>query len=93
MSKRTMRPFEEMTPEVIGELRLRDASQAVLARYLQRDGGAGEPVGAWKEAPVRRFVEAPDAVGGERPRCGRLIAVGGMTELLTVRSSSENAGH
>ena len=59
MSKRTMRkfdemcltPVEEMTPEVIRELRLRErASQAVFARYLNVTTGL---VSQWERGEKR----------------------------------------
>ncbi len=76
MSKQTMKafdgmcltPVEEMAPEDIRALRLREsASQAVFARYLNGDDRAGEPMGARREASARSVA---DAGGEERPRCG-----------------------
>ena len=76
MSKQTMRafdemcltPVEEMAPEDIRALRLREnASQAVFARLSQRDDRAGEPVGARREASAGSIAEAADAGGEERP--------------------------
>ena len=81
MSKRTMRkfdemcltPVEEMTPEAIRELRLRErASQAVFAPLPQRDDGTGESVGARREATAWCHAEAADAGGEERSWSGRL---------------------
>ena len=81
MSKRTMREFDEMcltpvremTPEDIRALRLREhASQAVFARYLNVTTGLVSQLGARREAPARRLLEAPDAGGEERSRGGRL---------------------
>ena len=77
MSKRTMKafdercltPVEDLAPEEIREIRLREnASQAVFARYLNVTTGLVSQWGAWREAPARRVVEAPDAGGEERSR-------------------------
>ena len=80
MSKRTMKgfdkmcltPIEDLAPEEIRETRLREWEPGGVCALPQRDQGAGEPVGARREAPARRFVEAPDAGGEERSRGGCL---------------------
>ena len=81
MAKRTMRtfdemcltPVEEMTPEQIRQLRLREhASQAVFARYLNVTTGL---VSQWEtrtEAAAGRFVEAVGVGGEERSERGRV---------------------
>ena len=85
MAKRTMKafdemcltPVEEMPPEKIRALRLREnASQAVFARHLNVTRGFGEPVGAGREAATGRLPETSDAGGEERPQrgCVRLAA-------------------
>ena len=67
MDKQTMRKFEVMclTPvrplsaKQIRELRRRErASQAVFARYLERDHRLGQPVGKRRETSQRSFFEA-----------------------------------
>ena len=87
MAKRTMKvfdemcltPVEDMAPERIREIRLREnASQVVFARYLnvttglERDDGSGESVGARRDAAARCVVEAADAGREERPGRGRV---------------------
>ena len=81
MAKRTMRafdemcltPVEDMSPEKIRALRLREnASQAVIRAPSERDHGLGEPVGAGRETPPRRLPQAPDASGEARPERGGL---------------------
>ena len=81
MSKRTMRafdemcltPVEEMTPEDIRELRLREhASQAVFARYLNVTTGLVSQWERGEKRPRGRFVEAADAGREERFERGRV---------------------
>ena len=80
MSKRTMRvfdemcltPVEEMTPEKIRELRLREnTSQVVFTRHLNMTTGL---VSRWERREKRpwRFVQAADAGREERRGCGRM---------------------
>ena len=79
MAKRTMKafdemcltPVEDMPPEKIRALRLREnASQAGVRAPSERDRGSGEPVGTGREAAARRLSQTSDAGGEERPRRG-----------------------
>ena len=79
MAKRTMKafdemcltPVEEMPPEKIRALRLREnASQAVFARHLNVTAGLVSQVGARRETPAWRLPETPDTGREERPRRG-----------------------
>ena len=74
MSKRTMRKFDEMCLRPVREMTPEDIPRASAARACepggvralpQRDDGSGEPVGARREAPAGRLLEAPDAGGEE----------------------------
>ena len=91
MSKRTMRkfdemcltPVEEMTPEDIRELRLREhASQAVFARYLNVTTGLVSQWERGEKRPRGRVAQVADAGGQERAGrgcvmlCRRLSGLG-----------------
>src|ERR1700694_2551061 len=74
MDKRTMREFDDLCltpvqplkPKEIRALRLREgASQAVFARYLNRDCRLGEPVGAGRKASAGSFPETARSRGQE----------------------------
>ena len=79
MAKRTMRafdemcltPVEEMPPEKIRALRLREnASQAVFARHLNVTAALVSQWERGEKRPPRRFPQASDAGSEERPRRG-----------------------
>ena len=83
MAKRTMKafdemcltPVEEMTPEKIRALRLREnASQAVFARHLNVTAGLVSQWERGEKRPRGALLQASDASGEERPRrrCLRL---------------------